>query len=163
MPQLEISTFLPQIFWLVITFAALYVVMWKIAVPGIAEVLESRQKRIEVNLKKAAKAKKEAEETLSAYEDSIKKANSEAQEVQALFAKKLSDEIEVSEARVIDELNKKITENDLEIQDAINNAVDNIRKSAIDLASDAINRLTGQAPDKKEINDALERTLKTQS
>ena len=94
MPQLEISTFLPQIFWLVITFAALYVVMWKIAVPGIAEVLESRQKRIEVNLEKAAKAKQEAEETLSAYEDSIKKANSEAQEVQALFAKKLSDDIQ---------------------------------------------------------------------
>ncbi len=163
MPQLEISTFLPQVFWLVLTFAALYIVMWKVAVPGIAEVLESRQKRIEVNLEKAAKAKQEAEETYAAYEDSIKKAHTEAQEIQAKFAKRLSDEIEVSEARVLDELNKKINENDLEIQAAINSTVENIRMSAIEVASDAINRLTGQAPDKKEINDALERALKTQS
>ena len=162
MPQLEISTYLPQIFWLVLTFAALYIIMWKLAVPSIAEVLESRQKRIEINLEKAAKAKQEAEETFLAYEDSIKEAHTEAHKLYALYAKKLSDEIDVSEAKIVDELNKKITENELEIKDAIDSTVDNVRKSAIELASDAINRLIGQVPDKKEIDGALERALKTQ-
>ena len=53
MPQLDVSTFLPQIFWLVVTFAALYLIMWKVAVPGVANVLEARQKRIGDNLDKA--------------------------------------------------------------------------------------------------------------
>ena len=71
MPQLEqISTFPSQIFWLVITFAALFFVMWRIAVPRIADVLEARQKRIDDNLDKAETAKKEAEAAIEAYEQS---------------------------------------------------------------------------------------------
>ena len=71
MPQLDFSTYLPQVFWLVVTFIALYLIMWKIAVPRIANSLEARQKRIEDYLDRAADAKKEAEETLAAYEQAI--------------------------------------------------------------------------------------------
>ena len=76
MPQLDFTTYLPQVFWLVVTFAALYLIMWKIAVPGIADVLETRQKRISDNLDKAAEAKKEAEETLAAYDKAMDEARS---------------------------------------------------------------------------------------
>ena len=53
MPQLDVSTFLPQVVWLVITFTALFLLMWRVAVPRIADVLEARQRRIEDNLDKA--------------------------------------------------------------------------------------------------------------
>jgi F-type H+-transporting ATPase subunit b len=58
MPQLDFSTYLPQVFWLVVTFIALFLIMWKIAVPRIANSLEARQKRIEDYLDRAADAKK---------------------------------------------------------------------------------------------------------
>jgi F-type H+-transporting ATPase subunit b len=163
MPQLEISTFLPQIFWLVITFFALYIVMWKLAVPRIADVLESRQKRIEDYLEKAAKAKQEAEKTLLSYEVSIQEARAKAQNIHVSFAKKLSEEIEASEIEATEKFNKKITENEIEIQAAIDKIVRNTQESAIEVAVEAINRLTGQLPDKKEINSAIERALKIQN
>ncbi|MFQ5764023.1 MAG: F0F1 ATP synthase subunit B', partial [Rhodospirillales bacterium] len=62
MPQLDVNTYLPQIVWLVITFTVLFLIMWRVAVPRIADVLEARQKRIDDNLDKAAESKKEAEE-----------------------------------------------------------------------------------------------------
>ena len=35
MPQLDVNTFLPQVVWLVITFTALFLLMWRVAVPCI--------------------------------------------------------------------------------------------------------------------------------
>jgi F-type H+-transporting ATPase subunit b len=137
--------------------------MWKIAVPGIADVLESRQKRIKDNLEKASRAKQEAEETFSAYEESIKEARAEAQKMHFISANKLTKEVEASEIILVDELSKIITKNELEIQTAIDNASENIRKSAIDVASEAIQRLTGQVPDVKKLNGAIERALKLES
>ena len=71
MPQLDVNTFLPQVVWLVITFTALFLLMWRVAVPRIADLLEARQRRIEDNLDKAQESKKEAEETLAAYEQAM--------------------------------------------------------------------------------------------
>jgi F-type H+-transporting ATPase subunit b len=161
MPQLEISTFIPQVFWLIVTFSTLYIIMWKIAVPCIADVLEGRQKRIEDNLNKATKAKQEAEKTLSTYENLIKETRAEAQKLHLISAKKTSDTIELSEEKLSDELNIQIAASEEEIQNAINGAMENIQLSAIEIASEAISRLTEQSPDDKELKNASKRVLNT--
>ena len=44
MPQLEqIATYPSQVFWLVVTFVALFLIMWRVAVPRISDALEARQ------------------------------------------------------------------------------------------------------------------------
>ena len=60
MPQLDVNTYLPQVVWLVITFTALFLVMWRLAVPRIADVLEARQKRIADKAKRQVKREKTA-------------------------------------------------------------------------------------------------------
>ena len=46
MPQFDPATFAPQIFWLVVTFIALYGVIAKFAIPRIGEILEQRARLV---------------------------------------------------------------------------------------------------------------------
>jgi F-type H+-transporting ATPase subunit b len=161
MPQIEdVASFLPQIFWLVITFTTLYLIMWKTAVPGIANVLEARQKRIGDNLDKATQAKQEAEETLAAYEASMADARSQAQSLHARTAKLLSDETEAREAEIADELGRDFSKSEAEIQRAVDGAMGHVRTIAIEVAGDALQRLSGQAADEKTLTDAVDRVIK---
>jgi F-type H+-transporting ATPase subunit b len=163
MPQLEdIGSFLPQVFWLVVTFIALFLIMWKIAVPRIANSLEARQKRIEDFLDRAADAKKEAEETLAAYERAMQKARAEAQAMIGEASKKISDEAEAREAELTERLNRKFAESDAEIKQAIDGAMDNVREIAIDVAAEALARLTGEKPDDANLAKAVDQAIKAE-
>jgi F-type H+-transporting ATPase subunit b len=79
MPQLDISTFVPQIFWLAVSFAVLYVLMSRVALPRMAAILEMRAGRIEGDLKEARKLKAEADAAVAAYEQSLASARAAAQ------------------------------------------------------------------------------------
>ena len=65
MPQLDISTYPPQLVWLLITFLALYLVVWKVALPRIVDVREARQRRVEDDLGKAEALRSEAQTLLA--------------------------------------------------------------------------------------------------
>ena len=162
MPQLDVNTYLPQVFWLVVTFSALFLVMWRMAVPRIADVLEARQKRIEDNLDKAAELKKEAEETLAAYEQTMAEARAEAQALINQASARLSGEAQEREAKLVEELNQKIAESEKEIEKAIEGAMENVRAVVLEVADAAIQRLIGKSPAKKDLSKAIDQALETE-
>ncbi len=163
MPQIQdVASFLPQVFWLVITFIALFLIMWKIAVPAIANTLEARQKRMEDNLDKAAQAKKEAEETLAAYENAMAEARAEAQGIINEATKLMSEEAEAREAEMAEGLSRKIAASETEIQKAIDAAMENVRDVAVEVAGAALKRLTGDAADEKDLSKAVDQAMKAQ-
>lgn len=163
MPQIEdVASFLPQVVWLVITFTALFLIMWKIAVPAIANTLEARQKRMEDNLDKAAQAKKEAEETLAAYENAMAEARAEAQGIINEAAKLMSEEAEAREAEMAEALGRKIAASEAEIQKAIDAAMEHVRDVAVEVAGAALKRLTGDTPDEKNLSKAVDQAMKAQ-
>lgn len=79
MPQLDISTFLPQVFWLLITFSALYILMARFALPRVGEILEERQNRLDGDLEQAEKYKADSEKLEADYDRLTAKARAEAQ------------------------------------------------------------------------------------
>ena len=163
MPQIEdVASFLPQVFWLVITFIALFLIMWKIAVPAIANTLEARQKRMEDNLDKAAQAKKEAEETLAAYENAMAEARAEAQGIINAAAKLMSEEAEAREAEMAEELSRTLAASEAEILKAIDDAMEHVRDAAVEVSGAALKRLTGAAPNEKDLGRAVDQAMKAQ-
>lgn len=143
MPQLDISTFPPQLFWLLITFVALFLVVWKMALPRIVNVRDNRQRRIEDDLAKAETLREEAEAARIALEKAHADATAEALEIhrnmeqsisegraklQEDTAARLAEETHAAEGRIADE------------QTA---AKDTIPEIAGDVTRSAVGRLIG--------------------
>ena len=71
MPQFDPNTFSPQLFWLLVTFAVLFVAMWRHVLPRISGILEARQQRIGNDLEKAAALKVDSVDVLLGYADAV--------------------------------------------------------------------------------------------
>ena len=70
-PPFDSSTFASQILWFAITFALLYYLMAKVALPRIAGILEDRRDRIASDLDLADSLKQDSEEALAGYEKAL--------------------------------------------------------------------------------------------
>ncbi len=159
MPQLDVTTFAPQIVWLVITFLAMYFIMAKVALPRIAEVLDERQTRIDDNLAKAAALKIEAEQAAAAYEQSLAEARSKAQDE----VKVVIDQANAAQAKAQEELaaklDKKLSEAEARIADAKDKALANITGVSADVAKATVEKLAGVSVDDAAVNAAVAKAM----
>jgi F-type H+-transporting ATPase subunit b len=160
MPQLDPSLFPTQLFWLFVTFLALFLVAWKVALPRITEVLAARQTRIDGDLEKAQALKSEAEEVMAAYEKTLAAATTEAQDIHREVVQSLAAE----RTRRQEDLSRKLSEQTREAESRIagekQRAVENIRDAALGVVQSAANRLIGvdvaEADADRAIRSALE-------
>lgn len=144
MPQIEqLGTFLSQAFWLIVTFAFLYVVLWKAALPRVSGILMERQEKIDDDLRKAEDLKKEADEAVAAYEKLVADARSQAQ----ALIREANEQLASESAARHDALNQKIKADveaaEARIETARAEAVANIQTIAAEVAQAATSRLIG--------------------
>ena len=164
MPQLEqIWSFPSQIFWLTITFAALFLVIWKVAAPRISSVLEARQRRIEDNLDKAANFKREAEAAIEAYEVAIADSRNKAHNLINEASQQIASEAAKSEAELAEKLQVRIAEGEQAVESAKQAAITELRGVALDVASTVVEKLAGDAPDTAAVDRAVDTALKARS
>lgn len=160
MPQLDVTTFAPQLVWLAITFAAMFLIMWKIAVPKISDALETRQMRLEDNLKKAEDLQREAEATLASYEKALADARAQAHGDIQQIQQQLQEAAAKEEAELSEKLEARISESEKAIAAEVEKAMESVRDVAIDVAADAIEKLTGEAPASGKVESAVDGVLK---
>ncbi len=160
MPQLDVATFSSQIFWLVVTFIALFLIMWRISVPKISDALEARQKRIDDNLNRAEELKKEAEVAMDTYEASLADARSDAQRAILEANAKLAEDAQAREAELSEALAERIAESEANILAAMDEAIVNIRDVAVEVSVSAVERLTGEAPSPDAASSAVDAAIK---
>ncbi|MGB0748929.1 MAG: F0F1 ATP synthase subunit B' [Magnetospiraceae bacterium] len=160
MPQLDPGSFAPQLIWLAITFTVMYLVMARVALPGVGRVLEERQARISENLEKAAKFKAEAEEAAQLYEDSIAEARQEALSAIGAVTAAASEQASGKHAELNAELAEKIAAEENRIAEARSAAMDNVREIAGDAASNIVQHLIGDTVESAESASAVEAALK---
>ena len=159
MPQLDISTFPPQLIWLLITFVALYLVVWKTALPRISDIRDSRRRRIEDDLSKTESLREEAAVVLAELEKSHADAAFEAQDLKrkatlAISASrlKLQEETATRVSSIIQEAENRISAERAETQDAIPIIAKNVTRSVVQ-------RLIGVEIDENEALMAVEATI----
>jgi F-type H+-transporting ATPase subunit b len=156
MPQLDIAFYPSQIIWLVVSFVLLYLAMSRIALPRISEVLEKRRDCIEGDLDKAEALKKEADEVLAAYEQSIAETKAQALDVVKQASDQLAKESAARHAKLSAALAEQVKAAESTIAQAKANALADIKNIAEDITHQVTTKLIGiKKVDKRQLQDAV--------
>ena len=160
MPQFDPSSFASQVFWLAVTFIALYVVMRRVVVPRIAEVLETRRRRIETNLERAEALKKDAATALAAYEKAVGEARAQARGLIAEAGQRIAEAGQRQEAELAKKLAAQVADSEAGIARALDAAMAGVREAAAEAAAEAAQRLIGERLERAEAEKAVDAALK---
>ncbi|MEL6961757.1 MAG: F0F1 ATP synthase subunit B' [Pseudomonadota bacterium] len=155
MPQLEVSTYISQIFWLIVCFSILYYLLSKKALPRVAEVLEARADRIRADLDEAQRLKKDAEDALGRYEQVVAEAQNRAQAQVAEIQAKLQADAAEAQATLDAKLAKQVADAEFRIAKARADALNDLDEAAISTAQAAAQRLAGVKVSKTDAKAAL--------
>ncbi|MGH6912679.1 MAG: F0F1 ATP synthase subunit B' [Geminicoccaceae bacterium] len=160
MPQIDVSTFASQIFWLILAFAALYWLLSRKALPRVAEILEARQDRIAADLDRAQRLRREAEEALKEYEETLARAHAESQGLLSETLERLEAYAAERLAELDAQLGRQLAEAGARIAKARQAALDELEEATIAVAQAATERLAGLKITKNAAQAALEDVLK---
>jgi F-type H+-transporting ATPase subunit b len=159
MPQLDLSTYAPQLFWLFVTFVVLYVLMKRIAVPQVGRAIEARRQRLDSDLGRAGELKAEAETVLAAYQKTLASARAEAQARLRETAERMAQEATERQRQLGLTLAQQITEAEGRIAAAKDEALADIRGIAADVGRSVVEKLTGSVPDAATMAAAVDGAL----
>jgi F-type H+-transporting ATPase subunit b len=159
MPQLDISTFVPQLVWLTISFVVLYVLMTWLGLPRIGKAIEARRNRIDGDLARAAQVKADAEQVLGAYQKGLAEARAEAQATLKATTDRLAAEAAERQRELAQRLAQQIAAAEARIAAMKNEALAEVRGIALDVGRAVVEKLTGAAPDDARMAAAVDRTL----
>jgi F-type H+-transporting ATPase subunit b len=159
-PPFQKDTFASQLVSLLIAFAALYLIVSRIALPRVGGLLDERQKKIDGDLAAAQKLRDDSDSALKAYESELAAARSRAQAIGTETREKLNAVSEAERKTLEERLSVKLAEAEKTIASTREAAMSNVRSIASDAAIAIVQRLTGLAPDRRSVNKAVDASLK---
>ncbi len=160
MPQLDVTTWPSQLFWLAITFLALYIVISRIAIPRTGGVIEKRKATISGDLAAAQKLKGETDGAIAAYEEALAQARAKAAAIGAEARAALNAEIDVERAKLDGALAAKIQDAEKKIAAAKGKAMADVAEVAADIAGGIVAELTGAKVTKAALAAAVAKAAK---
>ena len=160
MPQLDISTFSNQIFWLVITLVIIYFVLSKIALPRIASVLSDRQMTISNDIARAEDLKQSAIEAENAYNLALSEARAEAQMIIDEAKAEIKQELLQATEKADVEISKRAAESEKAILEMRKGALKAVEEVANDTAQAILAKVMPSLNDEKTIKKAVSDRMK---
>ncbi|OUU61764.1 MAG: hypothetical protein CBC22_06940 [Alphaproteobacteria bacterium TMED62] len=155
MPQFNVKSFNTQLFWLVISFATLYIITTYVILPRIRENIRLRKNKISNNLERAETIKVEIEKMINQFDFKIEEAKNQAQKIikESLLRadKEYNNQIKT--------IKKQIVNKHLEAEKRIDvykkNVEKDLSKSAISLSATILSKLNYKTSSPKEIEEIL--------
>lgn len=140
-PQLDITAFPNQIFWLVVFLVVLYFIMKRVALPRIDGIIEHRSQRIREDLLQAESLNQEAERLREETGKRLAEAKSEADKITAAARVRIRKDQDAAIAAVNQQIGLKTSEAEARIEEIRQGAVENIGEIANDAAQEIVSRL----------------------
>ncbi|MDZ4085678.1 MAG: F0F1 ATP synthase subunit B' [Tabrizicola sp.] len=159
MPQLDISTWPNQIFWLLVTLVVIYFVLSKIALPRIGAVLADRKSTITNDLAAAEELKQRAVAAEKAYNDALATARTEAAKIVAQAKAEIQKDLDAATAKADVEIAAKAAESEKTIAAIRDGAAAAVSEVARDVAGELVAALGGKA-DASTVTAAVAARLK---
>jgi F-type H+-transporting ATPase subunit b len=157
MPQLNAATYASQIFWLIVTFGALYWLLSRKALPRVTEILDTRQTRIASDLDSAASLRTEAEAAEQRHEQVVAEAHARAQQQIKELTERLSADAASRQSALDADLAHKLREAETRVRTARESALADVRGVAVEAAQAAVERLAGMRVARETVEAALDR------
>lgn len=140
-PQLDVTTYSSQVFWLAISFALLYLLMSRLALPRVTEVLDMRQTQINTNLDRAAQLNDEAEKAKAAFESVLSEAQDNARETVTAVEQKAAERAAADNARFAEHARERVAAAESSIAKAKTEALTSLADISAEVAADMVNKV----------------------
>lgn len=154
-PPLDATTFVPQLIWLGLSFALLYVLLKRLVLPRVGQVIGERQERIDRDLAEARRIKVETETAIADYEKALADARAKAQKIAQESRDTLAAEIAKERAGVEAKIAAKTAEAEKSIAAAKSAAMAQVEDVAKETAKALVSELIGQEPTADDIQRSL--------
>lgn len=155
MPQFDTSTYLPQLFWLAIIFVALFVILWRRALPQISDILQARQLRITSDLERAAALKEDADQVMADYGKALAETRAQATALIKQASEEMAAEGAKRQQAIVAELAAKTEAAETRIAAAKNDALAGLKAVAADTARAATAKLIDVEPQREQVDEAV--------
>ncbi|WP_439560383.1 F0F1 ATP synthase subunit B' [Roseinatronobacter sp.] len=159
MPQLDLSTFSNQIFWLVVTMVVLYFIMSRVALPRIAAVLADRRGTITSDIAAAEDFKLKAQEAEAAYNQALADARTEANSIVEAAKAEMQAELDVQLAKANAEIAARSAESERHIAEIRDNALAMVTEVSGDVTKEILSAFDVKA-DGRSVTAAVSARLK---
>jgi len=143
LPQLDTTLFPAQLFWLAISFAVLYVLMAKLALPGVKKVQDKRQDVLKAELSAASYANEQARTMVAQYERALTEARTKAQATINDMMAKAAAESAARQAAQQQDLAVRLQDAEAKIRSVRDSAMKDVQGAAAELAHGIVEKITG--------------------
>ena len=151
MPQLDFSTFLPQIFWLFISLSFLYIVLSRYALPRVSDIIEERKDIIAQDIDSAKEYSEESKKTTEELNLKLSEAKVSSQNLINKSLQDIKEDNEIKKSSLIKEINNEISEAEGDIKEKKEIALDEISSISESLAVEMLENLSVGKIDKEKI------------
>ncbi len=145
MPQLDLSTWPNQIFWLLVTLVVIYLLLTRIALPRIGAVLADRKGAITNDLAAAEELKQKALKAEKAYNEALAQARADAAKIVAEARAGIQKDLDAALAKADAQIAAKSAESEGRITEIREGALAAVTEVAKDTAREIVAALGGKA------------------
>jgi len=155
LPQLNYADWPGQIVWLLLIFAALYVLLSKVFLPRVGGTIEARAGKIAGDMAEARALRQQAEAEAAAADAEMTEARARATRTAADAKAKAAAESAERQAALEAELGQKLAAAEGRIRASRDSAMGHVRSIAGETAQAITDKLTGKPASAGEIDKAL--------